>query len=95
MPAIESRALANAKDLYNQAKELIDAGDTPATARQVDNLLVLAKLSAEIAQAEALTVLAAAADRLTLPMLTVRPAEPEERIYASKADCFADVFGGD
>lgn len=52
--ATESRALANAKDLYNQAKELIDAGETPQSARQIDNLLVLAKLSAEISQAEAL-----------------------------------------
>lgn len=57
MPAAvmaESGALTNARHLYNKAKELIDDGVTPATARQVDNLLVLAKLSAEIAHAEAL-----------------------------------------
>lgn len=53
--AAESRALANARDLYNQAKELIDAGaETAQVARQIDNLLVLAKLSAEIAQADGL-----------------------------------------
>jgi len=61
---VTSKALANARDLYNQAKRLIDAGKDPY---EIEQLLILARLSADIAKAEALQAIADAIAPKTVP----------------------------